>query len=259
MKRRSLIVLLAVLFLLPLVPVTARADIIYEPRDTFYNLHREDCDYHARSYTANGPNGDVTVYKSPESRTEVKTLSNGTEVYISYIYEDDREILWGYCDFWEEDKSGWLPMEYMELIYDFISFQEDYGSEFLDEQGTLDEAFSGQQIVFCSYPGSDRYSVVEGADNLPDYQQVYVDDQGSRWGYVGYYFGHRNAWINLDDPTAIPEEKPREETQPEHQNTAAVEEIKPGRPVLMGVLLTLGVAAVVAVTAVTLVRMKKKG
>ena len=259
MKKRILTMVLAVLFLLPLISLTARADIIYEPRDDFYNLHRDECDYVARNYIADDPNGDVTVYVSPETDKEVKKIPNGTEIYISYTYEDDRGILWGYCDFWEENKAGWLPMEYMELIYDFISFREEYGSEFLEEEGTVDSAWSGKEIVFCSYPGSDRYNAVEVGESMPAYQYVYVDDNGTRWGYGGYYMGMRNFWINLDDPTKIPEKK--EET-PEAESPAtqpeAQEEIKPQRSSMLTVCLIGAVAAVVGVTGASLKKMKKK-
>lgn len=259
MKKRMLTLILAAVLLLPLVSLTARADIIYEPRDSFYNLHREECDYLARNYTADGPNGNVTVYVSPESDKEVKTVPNGTEIHISYTYEDHRGILWGYCDFWEENKSGWLPMEYMELIYDHIAFREEYGSEFLEEEGSLDSKWSGKEIIFCSFPGSDRYTTAIAGEYLPEYYEVYVDADGIHWGYCGYYMGHRNAWINLEDPSKIPEKREEvPETRPSDTQPELREEIKPERSSLLTMGLIAAVAAVVGVTGLSLKKMKKK-
>ena len=259
MKKRMITMFLAALFLLPLFSLSARADIIYEPQDTFYNLHREECDRLARNYIADGPNGDVTVYVSPESDKEVKKISNGTEIHISYIYEDDRGILWGYCDFWEENNSGWLPMEYIDLIYDFISFREDHAEEISEEEGSLDEAFSGERIIFCSYPGSDRYTEATAGEYLPEYYQLYVDASGTRWGFCGYYMGHRNGWINLDNPSQVPEAQPDSpETVPNAPEPGTQAEIKPQRNMVLTIGLSAAIAAVVLITAVALKKMKSK-
>ena len=43
-----------------------RADVIWEPEDSFYKKHSEECVYVNRLYTANGPDGEVILYKSPE-------------------------------------------------------------------------------------------------------------------------------------------------------------------------------------------------
>lgn len=114
---KKMIRILCVVLILLMLPIQVSADIIYEPwDDSFYEEHRDQCEYHSRSYTANGPNGDVTVYESPESAWEEMKLSNGTVLWISYIYEDPDGITWGYWAHWEMDWQGWVPMDYLVLI-----------------------------------------------------------------------------------------------------------------------------------------------
>ena len=115
--------------------VSASADVIFEPNDSFYEAHREDCVRNERNYTAAGPNGDVTVYESPESDKVIATFANGETLYISYIYTDPDGIQWGYYENWETGVAGWVPMEYLELIYDGISFEEEFGHLFAEEEG----------------------------------------------------------------------------------------------------------------------------
>ena len=77
-----------------LLPLTAQADVIYEPFDSFYEQHRRECTYIARNFTAMGPNGDVTLYTSPEDASVVKTYPNGTVLDVSYSYQADDGVIW---------------------------------------------------------------------------------------------------------------------------------------------------------------------
>ena len=262
MKKLFSLICVAVLLMGCIVSVSA--DVIFEPMDSFYESHRDDCQRHERSYTAFGPNGDVTVYESPESDEVKATYANGEVLYISYIYTDPDGIQWGYYENWETGVSGWVPMDYLELIYDGISFEEEFGHLFSEEEGTLAAEHQGKLVKFWKYPGSTEYLewAVEG-ENMPAYQTVYTDSNGVRWGREGYYMGLRGYWINLDAPdadfvpteSAVPEEtKPQEQTDP-------VEEIKPAQPEGLRtatLLIVIAVVAVVAVTAVVLVLLKRK-
>ena len=236
--------------------VSVSADVIFEPRDSFYESHREACERHERSYTAAGPNGDVTVYESPESDKVKATYTNGEVLYISYLYTDPNGIHWGYYENWETDVSGWVPMDYLELIYDGISFEEEFGHLFLKEEGTLDAKHQGKIIRFWKYPGSQDYIewTVEG-DYMPVYQTVYTDANGVHWGREDYYMGIRGYWINLDEPDVeyVPTESAEpEQTEPQEQ-TQPVEEIKPAEPEGLRTGMLVAVIAVVAVAAVTVV------
>lgn len=256
-------------FLFCVLPV--RADVIWEPEDAFYEKHSSMCTYVNRCFTANGPEGTVTLYKSPESPKVIDTWENGYAVYISYTYMDSDGILWGIYEGRESKQTGWVPMDYMKVVYDHISFREDYGSEIVDESGDLEEQYREGRVCFWDYPGSKEYYAMNLADwpDLPGYTGVYTDEKGYRWGFVGYYYGRRNFWICLDQPVAdyeqlYPDGGPQigaqaeaadaEYQSPEEQGT---ERIVPKQDKGTVFLVTGLVALVVIVTAVLLVVLRK--
>lgn len=263
--KKLLCLCLAVMLLLANLP-TVRADVIFEPMDDeFYEEHRDECDYHDRSYTANGPNGNITIYESPVSDRVVKTVKNGETLWISYVYTAPDGIQWGCTGSWDDD-GGWVPMPYLALIYDHISFAEEYGHSFLEEDGELDESWQGKEIYFWEYPGSpDPFSMQLQEDYMPGYDRVYVDENGNRWGRLTYYFGIRDCWINLDTPdadfaTLYPNgvEKPTQPVQSESTDSdERQDEIKPQLTVDT-TLVVICVAAVVVVSALLLILLKRK-
>ena len=247
-----------------LVPVTARADVIYEPFDSFYEEHRDECTYVGRSYTANGPNGTVTLYASPVNPGVEKTYPNGTALYVSYTYQTADGVLWGCCDYWD-DVTGWAPMEYLELIYDGISFEEEYGDQFVQTQIVMvtDEE-EGETIYFWEYPGSRDYiDVTIRKDYAPEFQTSYTDANGNEWVRCSYYMGIKGYWVNLNNATADYETlfpDAAEETVPAQTESPATERVKEIVPAGTNVKWTviLAVSAVVAVTAALLIVLKKK-
>lgn len=267
---RRLFTLTAALLLAVCCIAAVGADVIFEPDDSFYDNHRDQCEYHSRSYTANGPNGDVTVYESPESDKTIAVLPNGETLPIYYIFADAADIPWGFYENWQTGVSGWVPMEYLELIYDEISFREEFGSQLLEETGALSAEHTGQTVKFWSYPGSTGYLEVSvETDYAPEYQMVYTDVNGARWGRVGYYMAIKGYWVNLDDPTAdydtlypdAPEETDAPTEPSEEAAQTPVQEIVPQKPegtstvVLVAAIAVLGV---VGLTAVLLVTLKRK-
>ncbi len=194
--KKSLSILLIFLFFLSFA-LPAQADIIYEPSDSFYESHRDDCSYHNRSYTARI---DTHAYTSPELSIKVGNIQENSSVYVIYTYQDAEGNLWGYV---EDDITGWVPLAYFAVVYDYISFQEDYGHMFTDESGDLSEDYVEQYVHFYVYPGGpDSYPLFMDGGNSPHFTHTYTDDFGHKWGYIAYYYGHRNSWICLDNPTA---------------------------------------------------------
>ena len=212
-----------------------------------------------------GPNGDVTLYTSPEDASVVKTYPNGTVLDVSYSYQADDGVIWACCDNWDDGSTGWVPMEYLELIYDGKSFEEEYGDKFVPVEKTLDvSTLEDGAIYFWVYPGSKEFiQGPVGIDRGPGLHTSYTDEYGYEWGQCGYFMGIKGHWINLDNPPAdyetlypdVQEETAPMETAP--LATEQVEEIKPaGNHEKLTVI--LAVTAVVAITAVLLVILKTK-
>lgn len=212
-------ILAVLLLVLTLGSVTVSADEkeLWTPDDLFYIEHAEDCIPNERSYLANGPDGQVILYESPASCQVKNTLENGEITPIDYIYTNAQGIEWGFCEV--EGITGWLPMPYMVLSYDYLSFEEDYGDQILEESGkplllsydkddgdlvelmniALEYLESNKRIRFWKYPGSSESYAISGTNNdtgIPTYKKTFVDEDGRKWGFVGFFRGEvLNRWI----------------------------------------------------------------
>ncbi|MDE6750738.1 MAG: hypothetical protein K2K21_17000 [Lachnospiraceae bacterium] len=253
--------------------ISVRADLIWEPQDDFYEKHSSECTHVNRQFIADGPDGVVILYKSPESAEETATWENGYQTWISFTYEDEQGIVWGFPSELEE-KSGWVPMEYMKVVYDSISFMEEHSSQIENRNGFLDESHKDDIIYLWKYPGSDGGSSVnmQNWENMPDYSSVYVDEEGRSWGYVGYFYGYRSLWICLDNPTAeyeelypngapqygVEDDKESKEGETQATENLSTERIKPQTHQRTIVVVITLMAAVVLITIVLLVMLKKQ-
>jgi len=210
MKRFLTAVLTIVLLLALAVP--AAADVLWTPvNDSFFESHYEECTHEGRNYYANGPEGFVTLWKAPESGRVVAQFENGQSLTVNWIYED-----WGCVNARVKDEwiDGWVPMKELRLIYDHISFAEEYAHRITPYSGEFsDFDDDGATVNFYKFPGSPdivrsnymfEYDIMEmlvGTKDSPSYiQNVFVDEQGLTWGFVGYMRGRMNAWFCLDDP-----------------------------------------------------------
>lgn len=262
---KQLFALLFALMLILTMAPGARADLIYIPDNPFLEDHMSDCTRICRHYTAIT---EVRLYRSPEDDYVEWTYPAGEKLRISYIYTDARDIIWGYMASDENQRSGWVPMAYLELVYDFLVFEEAYADriDYFVYFDLLDHGLAGQEIRFWDYPGSTHSELCQlstDPNNLPHINCAFVDDAGRKWGYVLYYDynGRLNFWICLDDPTAdlaklFPSGAPvmevisYEPQQPEQP-------VKPdlnSSPMIIGGCVTL----CIAVTAVVLLKKKKE-
>lgn len=253
--------LLALVLILSMSPAV-HADIIYYPEDSFLEVHQEECTEVRRGFVARV---DVTAYESPESDKVKGTIPEGENGFVYYTYTDPEGNEWGYIERFDPNVSGWVPMAYMQLRYDYISFGEDYGDQFtrLDVYHDLYQTVFGPEIHFWSYPGSESSYIGQiDADNLPVYNYTYTDPEDRAWAFVSYYMGHRNVWVCLSDPTAdydtlysgnAPEVEITEPLPP-----LPGQEIKPSTDSSGVILGGIGAAACVLVTAAILLKRKAR-
>ena len=181
--------------------VPAAADVIWEPEDSFYQKHAEECQLLQRSFYANGAAGYVNFYTSPGSGIVTDQMENGNRVSIYWQYED-----WGYVE-----EEGWVSLGDLLLIYDYLSFEEEYGGQFQpydpETYGPLLEEWEGDTLVLWPYPGAEQASYVwqdaaDGMEELKEYgfSSIFVDEAGLTWGFCAYLYGNRNFWVCLDAP-----------------------------------------------------------
>lgn len=257
MKRKLFSLTLTLLAVMSL-PLPASADMIWEPEDSFYEKHRDECDYVNRSYQLAGYDGAVAVYTSPGG-TRKTTLDNGLQGIIQFTWAGDG-LTWGYLC-WVADSSaeGWVPMDDVTLIYDSQQFMSDHAGE-IEQTAPVPVDF--QEAVLYRYPnGPAREDTLqEDPDYLPFsevFTQTYTGTDGLRWGYVSYYMGHRNTWVCLDDPmnraldTGIVPVSPSPS-----QARGSAPDVTAGPPALL--IAAVLVAAVIAVTAFLLLKLKKR-
>ena len=213
MKR--ILTCLLVLAALCALTVPACADLLWEPRENhFYEQHRNDCKYEGRGYYANGAEGFVTLWDAPKGRTVLAQYENGEKLWVYYIYQD-----WGLIRRWEDGQelSGWVPLADLSLVYDHISFAEEYAGQIRDYNGEFAN-YSGDIscINFYEYPGAPEIkfshdpepkymqnlldNLTGAADDRSAIQSVFTDEDGRLWGYVDYLYGHLEAWFCLDEP-----------------------------------------------------------
>ena len=181
--------------------VPAAADVLWEPEDAFYQSHAEACELLQRNFYTNGPEGYVNFYHSPESSSVTGQMENGAKLYVYWRYED-----WGYVE-----EEGWVALSDLQLIYDYLSFQEEYGDQFLpydvDTYAALLENWEGDTLALWPYPGAEQATYVwqdaaDAMEALKEYgfSSIFVDEEGYTWGFCAYLYGNRNFWVCLDDP-----------------------------------------------------------
>ncbi len=246
-----------VLALLLALAAPARADLIWEPDNDFYRRH--GCTHVDRSYYANGPDGFVTLYDAPGGSIVEGQYRNGFSLHVYFKYRD-----WGCITVFEDEGQvdGWAPLAELALIYDHISFEEEYADRIRDYGGEFaDYAGDASVINFYPYPGApaerltssmetdmmDVLANLTGTEENQSYiSRVFTDENGLTWGYVNYMYGRLNAWFCLDDPDG---------TDFPVRDTASPEIIAPRTPTLPARACApwLLVAAVVAVTGGLLV------
>lgn len=198
MKIRHIAAILALL-VLALLPLPARADVIWEPEDGFYAAHADECTYVNDRYLSPG---GVEGVVSPEDGRALCTFPEGWELRISFVYEDADGAAWGVYE--EGEESCWVRLDALQKVYDRDDFFTDHAEAITPYADELADFVPQGTVYLWEYPGSgELYGKLSPedltqADFLP-YDAVYVDEQGQTWVYVPYLYGNE-GWICCADP-----------------------------------------------------------
>ena len=198
MKIRHIAAILALL-VLALLPLPARADVIWEPQDGFYAAHADECTYVNDRYLSPG---GVEGVVSPEDGRALCTFPEGWELRISFVYEDAGGAAWGVYE--EGEESCWVRLDALQKVYDRDDFFTDHAEAITPYADELADFVPQGTVYLWEYPGSgELYGKLSPedltqADFLP-YDAVYVDEQGQTWVYIPYLYG-REGWICCADP-----------------------------------------------------------
>ena len=205
--KKTLHLLLSLLCCAALLAPAALADVIWEPEDDFYAAHRDECEYLYRRYAANGPEGYLTLWKSPGSTAQAANLPNGEVLSCTWLYTAPGGELWGGAEY--DGDWGWFKVGETAVVPDYLSFEEAHGSEFVPYDSAFDHAFDGlETVTLWTFPGSgeieyDQCPARWFTDNVSPadaFQHCYTDGEGRFWGFTGYVMGTRNVWVCLSDP-----------------------------------------------------------
>ena len=210
MKKRILAVCVLIIILSSAFPLLhARADMIYEPVDKFFQRNKSKCEYLSRSFYANGEAGYISFRTEPGASKEVSKFRNGEDFYVMYTYVHDGEK-WGIAEFYTGAESGrlsgWVPMSDLLLIYDNIAFEDEFGKGFYQYSGDYELLFEANELVFWTWPGSGEIAMtfdMRDGENERTWLRAadtYKDNEGREWGQIAYFYGRRNTWVCLDDP-----------------------------------------------------------
>lgn len=244
---------------------SAFADLLWVPDDDYFYANDSECDYVGRRFILNGDSGTVAVYKKPAGKSTVAVLPNGCRMFVSFSTEKDGRV-WGVIQFSYDENgqpvpnysakadgavyTGWVSMDSLSLVYDYQSFCDEYGDEFYDYAGSADD-LTGKDLVVWNYPGGtaneDTMHVQEDSSGMElSFDSCWTDENGLEWASFGYYYGWRNLWVCLSDPTnrSLPHVERGEPLVLTEPDASGVEQ--PGGA---GVSVYLTVAAIAAVAA----------
>lgn len=178
----------------------AQADVVLEPEkdNDFYKQHRAQCVYLGRSFCVNSADGSVDVKKAPDSKDRKYLLGNGKIVYIecSCLYNGK---YWGLA---ENTRGGWIRLDQMLVLYDYVAFEEDHFDELYIYDGDYAGIKAARSAVAWPWPGADTplWTIENLNTESFSVSCAYKDEQGREWGFVTYLYGSRNIWICLSDP-----------------------------------------------------------
>ena len=223
MIKRALIIFMLVCLFVPSVTVYADAimgnDFFYENKQKAQKLER-------LIFCVDSPDGYVFLKETPSWNGRILTFpsgerpryKNGTVIHMEHTYVVNDKY-WGLPIIghyiWD---VGWIPMEYLRVMYVDEDFNNEHIDEFYTYTGSYNAVLNAKKLVIWKWPGSDREKLIvdtgEFTINTDSARYAYKDKEGREWGYVeikysssyaGWYGGrgvyqNEYAWICLSDP-----------------------------------------------------------
>jgi len=247
---KKILVAFVIVCLLLAPALYAHADVLIEPENEFYSLHRSQIVYLGRNFAASGAEGSVPIKSEPGAKGELARLQNGEKVYLQYSCLYDGEF-WGFST----EHSGWLPIGQMLVLYDYVAFLEEYAEEFDLYLGDYEEIKEAGAVIAWPWPGADAplWTIIDiDAENFRVIY-AYTDSEGREWGFVRYSYSSSNYWVCLSDPINrdIPVFNPAVPPSPWESETVHINIEKTASPPLA---LIIGLVAAVAIGTAILIR-----
>lgn len=254
MKKFITVAMAIAITLVMFLPCISLADVIWEPDNSFYRSHSDECTYivPANEYVAAGENGSAPIYTSPTGSLKT-TVENGTAIYSSWIYTDKNGCTWALSN----AENGWINLYDYMLNYNSDTFTDEYADAIDYSEAAADNIVSGNAILFWSYPGATepRAELDVYSDNFAP-SATYVDKLGRTWAYYGYIYAQRDVWCCVDDPQNPNVWEGLEQKQPVPTGAAPY---TPPKGISPTVIIIAGcAAALVALLAVGFITKSKK-
>ncbi|MCL1823606.1 MAG: hypothetical protein FWG44_05330 [Oscillospiraceae bacterium] len=198
--KKCILTLTAVFFLLT-CSLTVYADVLIEPVNNFYELHKRNILRLDRAFTVNGESGYAHVKKEPGAKNDLSKIENNKTIFISYscLYDGD---FWGYTFGYNTGHAGWIKMNQLLVLYDYIAFEEDHADEFYRYEGDYGEIKETDSAFSWAFPGADapEWTFQDLDMNNFRVNHAYTDEYDREWGFVSYLYGSRNIWVCLSEP-----------------------------------------------------------
>ena len=105
--------------------LSALADVIWMPNDSFFKAHYDECTRIDKRYEAIR---DSAVYDRPGGKA-TGAVAEGDTLYLSYAWQDS----WASLDW----KDGWVKLEDFRRLYDEGDFLSDHVGEIMAVSGAL--------------------------------------------------------------------------------------------------------------------------
>lgn len=254
--------MLYLLLCLLIMSVPVRADVLWEPYENdYYWDNYENTATIAAKYEV--PDGmTLNVYTQPNGNV-IKTLEEGTVVYVGFSLEEGGEVWATGYPLGDFETEGWFRLGRLQKQYSHNEFMTEFAKD-ITSGGEMKASEIGGSVYTWTYPGSGTsdgileqdllVSASDYNDGMLSYSFTYTDPNGGKWGYIGYHMGHV-GWMYLDDPT---DPAPELDLSVSVENTVTDTRPTEDSPTQNYILPVVLVVGLVALTAVSIIILKKK-